>query len=104
MKLTKYDVLQYRNLQTTPLEFKLTSENVQHNQTVIITCMYPPSQWLALSKLPTLNLLNLMRSIQSLGVPLNDLNRYQHVIGLPTLSCVTSGLDTSSYMSTVLLQ
>lgn len=65
-------------------------------QKIFFTCIYPPSQWLAFNKVPTLNLLNFIRSIQSLGVPRNERKRYQQVIGFPTFSEVTSGLDTSS--------
>ena len=61
-------------------------------------------QVVALTSVPTLNFLKRILRIQSFGVPLKDLKRYQQVIGLPKFSAVTSGELTSSYMSTVLLQ
>lgn len=60
------------------------------------TCKYPPSQYVALIKLPTLNFLNRNRSTQSLEVPRMFLNLYQHVIGRKRFKFVNSGDATSS--------
>lgn len=53
---------------------------------------------------PILNFLKRNRSTQSRGAPRKLRNLYVHRSGLYRLAGVTSGDETSSYISTVLLQ